>query len=329
MTTKTVLITGISGQDGSNLSEHLLSLGYEVWGIVRRQSVCAHQNSRLLHLGGLITTRYGDMTDPASLRRVIAECEPDEIYNLAGQSHVGISSQIPRYTADVNAVGVLNLLEAVREISPGSRTYQASSSELFGQSVDKDGMQRETTPMHPVSPYGCAKLYAYHICRHYREAYDMHISNGILFNHSSERRGENFVEQKIIQAAVRIKAGFQKKLELGNISSVRDWGASRDYVRAMHLMLQQETPDDYVIASGTPRSIEDMCRLVFHRLGMNWKDYVTTNDRYRRPQELDYLCGDSSKAREVLKWKPQISFDDLINGMIHHAQIYLLQGGTK
>ena len=298
---KVAFITGISGMDGANLSEYLLSLGYEVHGIIRRHSTSESQDIRLQGLN--VKTYYGDLLDQGGLEKLLKQIQPDEIYNLAAQSHVRVSFDIPQFTLQTNTVGVLNLLEAYRTACPGAKFYQASSSEMFGSSVDADGYQRETTPMHPVSPYGCAKLAAYHLVRTYRSSYGLHCSNGILFNHSGYRRGLAFVEQKICHAAVRIKLGLQDSLELGNLSSYRDIGNSKDYVRAMHLMLQQPEPGDWVVSTGECWSIDEIARYVFQKLGVSL-DLIKCTDTYKRPQELNYLKGDSSKIR-ALGWKPE------------------------
>lgn len=313
---KKAFITGIAGQDGSYLSEYLLSLGYEVSGIIRRNSTVEHQENRINHLD--VKLEYGDLLDQSSLERTMRKFQPDEIYNLAAQSHVRISSDIPQFTVLTNAVGVLNMLEAYKSICPNSKFYQASSSEMFGTSVDEDGYQRETTKMTPVSPYGCAKVFGYNIVHNYRNAFQLHASNGILFNHESPRRASNFVTNKVIKAAVRIKLGRQNILEMGNMDSHRDWGHSKDYVRAMHLIVQQEKPGDWVVATGETRSVRDMCKYVFTKLGLNYEDYVKTNPRYLRPEELPYLRGDSSKIRKELGWKPEYTFESMMDEMIEH-----------
>ncbi len=310
---KTAFLTGITGQDGANLSEYLLSLGYEVHGIMRRHSTSESQDIRIADLP--VKTYYGDLMDTGGLERLLKEIQPDEIYNLAAQSHVRVSFEIPQFTAQVNSIGVLNILEAYRTACPGAKFYQASSSEMFGSSVDTDGYQRETTPMHPVSPYGCAKLAAYHLVRTYRASYGLHCSNGILFNHSGYRRGLAFVEQKICNAAVKIKLGLQQTLELGNLLSCRDIGNSKDYVRAMHLMLQQPKPGDYCVATGTTMSIADIVGYVFNRLDIDVPVAIT--DHNMRPQELDYLKGDSSMIR-ALGWKPQYTTDQTLDEMIEY-----------
>lgn len=314
---KTAFITGIAGQDGSYLTEYLLKENYRVTGIIRRNSVAEHQTDRITDLKN-IDIRYGDLLDQGSLQSALIEFKPDEIYNLAAQSHVRISSDIPQFTVATNANGTLNLLESYRRFSPNARFYQASSSEMFGNSVDEDGFQRETTPMHPVSPYGCAKLFSYNISKHYREAYKLFISNGILFNHESPRRGSNFVTNKVIKTAVQIKMGISDKLELGNLDSYRDWGHSYDYVRAMHRIVTAEKPDDYVVATGQSHSVRQLCEFVFKRLDMNYENYVVQNPKFIRPQELRYLKGDSSKVRSELGWKPTYTFETLLDEMIEH-----------
>ena len=316
---KKAFITGIGGQDGSYLAEYLLELGYEVYGIVRRNSTPEHQQSRLdearnhknLHV------KYGDLLDTAGIERMLRDIQPDEVYNIAAQSHVRISYDIPQFTVKTNALGVVNMLEAVRTNCPNAKFYQASSSECFGSSVDDDGFQRETTPMTPVSPYGCAKVFGYNIVRNYRNAYKLHLSNGILFNHESPRRGSNFVTNKVVKAAVRIKLGLQDELELGNLDAYRDWGHSKDYVRAMHLILQQPEAGDWVVATGETRSVRDMCKYVFSSLGLDYKDYVVQNQKFLRPEELKYLKGDSTRIRE-LGWKPEYTFESMMDEMVSH-----------
>jgi GDPmannose 4,6-dehydratase len=307
-------ITGITGQDGSYLAEYLLGLGYDVYGIVRRHSVAENQMDRIEHIKKDIHVSYGDLSDQSSIERAVREAQPDEIYNLAAQSHVRISFDIPQYTAQINAVGLLNMLEIYKRIVPGAKFYQASSSEMFGLSVDADGYQRETTPMNPVSPYGCAKVFGYNMVRHYRRAYRLDACNGILFNHESPRRGSNFVTRKIIKAACMIKAGKQDGLVLGNMDSHRDWGHSKDYVRAMHMIINQPA-DDFVVSSMQTHTIRDMCDIVFGYLGMDYRDHVTQDKRYMRPEELPYLRGDSSRIR-ALGWKPEYTFEDILHEMI-------------
>tara|TARA_B100000795_G_C22797353_1_gene440042 strand:+ start:837 stop:1802 length:966 start_codon:yes stop_codon:yes gene_type:complete len=315
---KKAFITGITGQDGSYLTEHLLSLGYEVYGLVRRNSVTEHQQSRLENLMTNVHLNYGDMLDQSSIDKLLKKVNPDEIYNLAAQSHVRVSFEIPQFTVQTNALGVLNLLESAKLHCPDAKIYQASSSEMFGNSRDSDDMQRETTPMHPVSPYGCAKLFSYSLIRNYRKAFNLFASNGILFNHESPRRGANFVTTKIIKNAVLISKGKAKILELGNLDSKRDWGHSKDYVRAMHLILNHNEPDDFVISTGETNSIRDLCKIVFSKLNLNYEEYVKVNPKFVRPHELSYLCGDYSKSKKILGWKPKYSFENLIDEMLEH-----------
>jgi len=317
---KKAFITGINGQDGSYLAEYLLENDYKVYGIVRRNSVPEHQESRVddLYKNGLIDTEYGDLLDVCSLERVIKSVQPDEIYNLGAQSHVRISFDVPQFTVSTNALGVLNLLEVYRQNCPTAKFYQASSSEMFGTSVDEDNFQRETTPMNPTSPYGCAKVFGYNIVRNYRRGYKLFATNGILFNHESPRRGSNFVTNKVVKAAVRIKAGLQEELELGNMDSYRDWGHSKDYVRAMHMILQHSEPDDFVISTGKTHSIRELCEYVFSNLDLDYKKHVKQNLKFMRPEELKYLRGDSSKARSVLKWEPEYTFETLLDDMVQH-----------
>lgn len=315
---KKAFITGIGGQDGSYLAEYLLELGYEVHGIIRRNSVPEHQQSRIESMRDNIHVYYGDLLDQSSIEHLLDKIQPDEIYNIAAQSHVRISYDIPQFTAQTNAVGVLNVLEAYRRSCPNAKFYQASSSEMFGSSVDSDGYQRETTPMNPVSPYGCTKVFGYNIVRNYRNAYKLHASNGILFNHESPRRGSNFVTNKVVKTAVEIKLGLKDKLELGNMDAYRDWGHSYDYVRAMHLIVQQEKPGDWVVATGETRSVRDMCEYVFGKLGLDYKDYVVQNQKFLRPEELPYLKGDSTRIRTELGWKPTYTFESMMDEMIEY-----------
>lgn len=314
------MITGITGQDGSYLSELLLEKGYTVHGIVRRSS--SFNRSRIEHLiqdsdiyGEKLFLHYGDLTDSSALNRIIEKTAPDEVYNLAAQSHVGISFKVPEYTCDVDAIGVVRLLDALRETGMAgiSRFYQASTSELFGSSPPPQSLD---TPFKPRSPYAAAKLCAHWMVVNYREGYNMHASSGILFNHESPRRGENFVTRKIAKEAARIKKGLSNRLSLGNLDAKRDWGHAKDYVRAMHLMLQQPKPDDYIIATGEMFSVRDFLEEAFGYLQLDWHDYVVSDPRYMRPTEVDALCGDSSKARKVLGWKPEINFASLVREMI-------------
>lgn len=308
-------ITGISGQDGSYLSELLLSKGYEVFGMIRRHSVAENQQYRLSDISNKINVFYGDMTDAGRVEELINEVRPDEVYNLAAQSHVRISFDIPHFTAQTNAIGVLNILEAVRKYAPKAKFYQASSSEMFGLSVDGDSYQRESTPMNPASPYGIAKVFAYNMVRHYRRAYKLHACNGILFNHESPRRGANFVTKKVVIGACEIYLGRQDSLELGNMDSYRDWGHSKDYVRAMNMIINAD-PSDWVVATGETHSIREMCEVVFSYLNMDYKDYVIQNPKYMRPEELPYLRGDSSRIRATLGWSPEYTFETLLKEMV-------------
>jgi GDPmannose 4,6-dehydratase len=318
MSKRIAFITGISGQDGSYLTEHLLGLGYEVHGIVRRNSVPEHQESRIDHLAKDINVYYGDMLDVVGLKRIIEKIAPDEIYNLAAQSHVRISFEIPDFTAEINALGPLRILEILRELKSGTKFYQASSSEMFGKCVDIDDFQRENTPMRPVSPYGCAKLFGFNITKNYRSAYNLFASNGILFNHESPRRGSNFVTSKVIKTAIQIKLGLKENLVLGNMDSFRDWGHSKDYVKAMHLILQHHAPDDWVVSTGETRSVRDLVSLVFEQLNLNYHDYVIQDDKFMRPEELPFLRGDSTKIRTNLGWSPLISFESMVTEMIDY-----------
>ena len=317
---KKAFITGINGQDGSYLAEYLLDLGYEVHGTVRRNSTSENQSARLTtaYESGQLTTHYGDLSDQGSLERLLEQIQPDEIYNIAAQSHVRVSFDVPQYTVQTNAVGVLNILEAYRRACPTAKFYQASSSEMFGLTVEDDGFQRESSIMNPVSPYGCSKVFGYNIVRHYRRAHNLHAVNGILFNHESPRRGSNFVTNKVVKAACSIKLGLQDKLELGNMDSYRDWGHSKDYVIAMHAMLNHDIPDDFVVSTMETHSVREMCELVFKYLDLDYKDYISQNPKFMRPEELPYLKGDSTKIRETLKWKPKYTFESMMHEMCDH-----------
>lgn len=318
--TKRALITGINGQDGSYLSEYLLELGYEVHGIVRRHSLAENQSSRLEHINNNIVRHYGDMTDEYSLMNVVRQVEPDEIYNLAAMSHVRVSFDMPSFTIKTNSLGVLGMLECLRQEAPEARFYQASSSEMFGNSIDPDQYQRLTTPMIPVSPYGCSKVMGFNLTRHYRDAYKLHACNGILFNHESPRRGTNFVTNKVVKTAVDIKKGLVDKLELGNLDSYRDWGHSKDYVRAMHMIVNYPTARDWVVATGTAHSVRELCQYVFNALDLNYEDYVVQNEKFIRPEELKYLRGDSTETQTVLGWKPHYTFETMLDEMIEYWQ---------
>jgi GDPmannose 4,6-dehydratase len=320
---KRALITGITGQDGSYLSEFLLSQGYEVHGIIRRTST--FNTDRIDHMyedphkdGVRLLLHYGDLTDGTTLRRILEEVQPTEIYNLGAQSHVRVSFDSPEYTVDAVGMGVLRLLEAIRDYQHRTgiqvRFYQAGSSEMFGlvQAVP----QSETTPFYPRSPYACAKIYAHWQTINYRESYNLFACNGILFNHESPRRGETFVTRKITMAVARIVAGKQKKIYMGNLDAKRDWGYAKDYVRAMWLMLQQESADDYVIATGETHSVREFLELAFSYVNLNWQDYVEFDERYLRPAEVDLLIGDATKAREKLGWTPSVSFEELVALMV-------------
>jgi GDPmannose 4,6-dehydratase len=324
MPMKRALITGITGQDGSYLSELLLSKGYEVHGVIRRASTFNTQ--RIEHLyqnrhdeGVRFFLHYGDVCDGTGLRRILERVRPDEVYNLAAQSHVSVSFEEPEYTADTVATGTLRLLEALRDYGAISknvvRCYQASSSEMFGRTPPPQG---EDTPFHPRSPYAVSKVAAHWYAINYREAYDLFISTGILFNHESPRRGETFVSRKVTRAAARIKLGLQKKLYLGNLDAKRDWGFAGDYVEAMWLMLQAERPGDYVIATGEAYSVRDLLQAAFGHLDLKWQGYVEIDPRYFRPSEVDHLCGDASKARRELGWHPRVGFPELVRMMVDH-----------
>ena len=321
---KRALITGINGQDGSYLTELLIERGYEVHGILKRNSVAENQTARLDDTYHIIKNNlyYADMIDMASLVRVLQEVQPDEIYNLAAQSHVRISFDQPIYTTQAVAVGTMNLLESIRLVCPNVKMYQASSSEMFGNTVDKDGYQRETTPMHPTSPYGCAKVFGYNLVRNYRNSYDLFLSNGILFNHESPRRGTNFVTNKVVKEAVKIKHGVTDKLMLGNLDATRDWGHAKDYVRAMVMILEQDNPNDFVCATGVSHSVRDLCDYIFSSLDLNYKDYVGVDKKYMRPEELTDLKGDASRLKSI-GFKAEYTFETMLDEMINYwVEIY-------
>jgi GDPmannose 4,6-dehydratase len=315
---KKALITGITGQDGSYLAEFLLSKGYEVHGLIRRAST--FNTDRIDHLyhdfhdpGTKLFLHYGDLSVSGQLTDLLHEIEPEEIYHLGAQSHVRVSFDMPEYTGDVTGLGTIRLLEAIRKTEIKTRFYQASSSEMFGAALPP---QSENTPFQPQSPYAAAKVYAYFVAKNYRQAYNIFASNGILFNHESPRRGETFVTRKITRAATRIKLGLQKKLYLGNLDAKRDWGFAGDYVEAMWLMLQQETPDDYVVATGETHSVREFAEKVFEKLELDYKQYVDIDRKYFRPSEVDVLLGDATKARKALRWAPKVGFEELIDMMI-------------
>jgi GDPmannose 4,6-dehydratase len=314
---KVALITGINGQDGSYLAELLLDKGYEVHGILKRNSVAENQTARIKVYDQIKDNlTYADMTDLASLNRVLSKVQPDEIYNLAAQSHVRISFDQPVYTANTVAIGTLNLLEATLSMCKNAKIYQASSSEMFGNSIDEDRFQRETTPMNPVSPYGCAKVFGYNITRNYRNSYGMYVSNGILFNHESPRRGTNFVTNKVVKEAVKIFYGQSTELRLGNLEATRDWGHAKDYVEAMWRMLQLEEPNDFVCATGVSHSVKELCEYVFTKLGLNYEDYVKLDMKFLRPEELTDLKGDPTKLMKATGWKPTYTFETMLDEMI-------------
>jgi GDPmannose 4,6-dehydratase len=315
---KKALITGITGQDGSYLAEFLLGKGYEIHGLIRRAST--FNTDRIDHLyrdfhdpQARVYLHYGDLAISGQLTDLLHEIRPDEVYHLGAQSHVRVSFDMPEYTGDVTGLGTLRLLEAIRKTGVSTRFYQASSSEMFGAAPPPQG---ESTPFQPQSPYAAAKVYAYYVVRNYRDAYKLFAANGILFNHESPRRGETFVTRKITRAAARIKLGLQDKLYLGNLEAKRDWGFAGDYVEAMWLILQQEKPDDYVIATGETHSVREFAEKVFMKLGLDYQRYVAIDARYFRPTEVDVLLGDASKARRVLNWRPKVSFEKLIDMMV-------------
>jgi GDPmannose 4,6-dehydratase len=327
MKKKLGLILGANGQDASYLAELLIEKGYEVHGTIRRNSVPESQTTRIQSLrdNNQIILHYMDLTDPISVESIINDLKPDEIYHLAAQSHVQISFELPKYTLDVNAGGTLAVLEAVRKFSPNSKIYHAATSEMFGNSIDDDGYQRETTRLAPVSPYGCSKLYAHSLCNNYKNAYGMYICSGILFNHESPRRGINFVTNKVVLEAVKIKMGLSNELVLGNLDAMRDWGHAKDYVEGMWRMLQQETPDDYVLATGVSKSVRELVEYVFDKLNLDSSKYVKSDDKFQRAEELHFLQGDASKAKEKLGWVPTYTFETMLDEMI----LYWIQIFTK
>ena len=339
---KKALITGITGQDGSYLAEFLLAKGYEVHGVIRRASTFntsridhlyrdPHVNNVKLHL------HYGDLADSVQMVKLLYQLQPDEVYNLGAQSHVRVSFDIPEYTGDVDGLGAQRILEAIREagLVKKCRYYQASSSEMFGKVQQVP--QTETTPFWPRSPYGCAKVYAHWLTVNYRESYKLHASSGILFNHESPRRGETFVTRKITRAATRIKLGLQDSIYLGNLDAQRDWGYAKEYVEMMWLMLQQDNPDDYVVATTETHSVKEFCQEAFGLIGLDWQKYVKYDERYERPAEVELLIGNPAKAREKLGWEPKVRFKELVKIMVEHdlelakreAQIAQLPGPSK
>jgi GDPmannose 4,6-dehydratase len=335
MTKRKALITGITGQDGSYLAEFLLAKGYEVHGIIRRSS--SFNTGRIgnlyhdPHVNGVsLFLHYGDLADSTNLARLLHSLRPDEVYNLAAQSHVKVSFELPEYTGDITAIGAVRLLEAIRETGVTCRFYQASSSEMFGKVVESP--QKETTPFYPRSPYACAKVYAYWTTVNYREAYTMFAVNGILFNHESPRRGETFVTRKITRALARIEAGIEKKLYLGNLDASRDWGYAPEFVEAMWLMLQQDAPSDFVVATGETHTVREFLEEAFTYANLRWQDYVEVDPRYFRPSEVDLLIGDATRAREKLGWQPKTTFHDLVRLMVDADRRDLqrrLQGGLE
>jgi GDPmannose 4,6-dehydratase len=314
---KKALIIGISGQDGSYLAEHLQRHNYKIYGIVRRHSVAENQNFRISSLKN-IETYYGDLLDSQSIIDVIKKTKPTEIYNLGAMSQVQVSFNIPKFTIETNGLALIDLLEYFRKNFKDVRFYQASSSEMFGNSIEKNGFQKLTTNMQPVSPYGCAKLLAYNLVNHYRHAYGLFLCNGILFNHESPRRGSNFISTKIIKGAVEIKKGLRNKLEVGNLDSYRDWGHSKDYVSAMRLILNYKIPRNWIVATGKSYSVRDLITYVFKKLDLNFNKHIVVNQKYIRPHELNFLRGDSKETRSKLKWKPSYTFERMIDEMLNH-----------
>ena len=319
---KKALITGITGQDGSYLAELLLSKGYDVHGVIRRSSSFNTERIDNIYSNKSLKLHYGDLSDSSSLCKLLDKINPDEIYNIGAQSHVKVSFNIPEYTGDVTGLGTIRLLDAIVQTCPKAKFYQASSSEMFGKVQEIP--QKETTPFYPRSPYGVAKVYSYWATVNYRESYDMFACNGILFNHESPRRGETFVTRKITRAVARIKLGLQDKLYLGNLDAKRDWGYAPDYVEAMWLMLQQDMPDDFVIATNETHSVREFCEKAFARANMDWSKYVEFDEKYLRPAEVDLLIGDYSKAKKSLGWEPKVKFNELVDIMVD-ADLKLLQ----
>lgn len=314
---KKAFITGITGQDGSYLAELLLSKDYEVWGMIRRHST-SHNTSNINHIKNELKLEYGDLTDLSSIQNILLRSKPHEIYNLGSQSHVKVSYENPILTSNVAALGVLNLLEAMRHCTPNSRLYQAGSSEMFGNSIDLDGFQRESTAFKPANPYAVAKVFAHNMCTNYRNAYNLFISNGILFNHESPRRGEDFVTSKVVREAVKISKKKEIKLELGNLTSSRDWGHAKDYVEAMRLILQHDKPGDFVCATGVTHSITDLCKYVFGYLNLDWTKYVIIDSKFARPEETKHLKGDSTFLRREVGWTPTYTFESMLDEMIEY-----------
>lgn len=314
---KKALIVGISGQDGSYLAEYLQSQNYKVYGIVRRHSVAENQNLRISKLKN-IYTYYGDLLDTQSIINVIDKIKPTEIYNLGAMSQVQVSFSLPKFTVETNGLALVDMLEYFKKYLKNVKFYQASSSEMFGNSIEKNGYQKLSTNMQPVSPYGCAKLLAYNLVNHYRKAYGLFLCNGILFNHESPRRGSNFVTTKIIKTAVEIKKGIKKKLEVGNLDSYRDWGHSKDYVRAMWLILNYKIPRNWIVATGKSYSVRDLIKYVFSKLNLDFNEHVLVNQKYIRPHELNFLKGDSRETRSKLKWKPTYTFESMLDEMIEY-----------
>ena len=322
MNKRKALIWGIAGQDGSYLAELLLDKNYDVYGIIRRHSIAENQDSRINHIVNLIHTEYGDLLDTSSISHSLSLIKPDYIFSLAAQSHVRVSFDMPLYTFQVNALGIFNLLEEYHKICPKARFLQASSSEMFGNIIDVDGFQRETTPMQPVNPYGIAKLAAFSAVNHYHRAYGLFTCNSICFNHTSPRRGTNFICAKIVKTAVEIKLGLASKLELGNIDTSRDFGHSKDYVIAMEKIINYTNPDNFVIASGETHSIRELCEYVFKKLDLNYENYIQYNPKYMRSEELQYLKGDASKAKTMLQWQPTYTFYSILDEMIEYWSNY-------